>query len=397
VLNVTRLLCGIPTPGDAVRYGEPTGHPHGIPSRGGAHHRPVVVWNTTRRCNLLCSHCYTSSTDRPAHGELTDDEWKAVAEDLAAFGAPVVLFSGGEPLMRENIYELMRHTASLGVQPVLSSNGTLLTDEVVSRLADAGVSRVGVSLDGLEATNDRFRGKTGAFRDALEGIRRCQSAGFRVSVRFTLTRHNVGELDGIFALVEREGIPRLCIYQLAYAGRGRRLLPADLDHRQRREAVGKIFQHTVDINGRGKEMEVLTVDNHADGAYLVLWAQEHLPHRVEDINRLLARNGGNSSGKGIACIDERGFVHPDQFWRTQTLGNVRERPFSVIWQDEGIPLLGQLRSRHSLLPERCAMCRFLPLCNGNLRVRAEVATGDTWGEDPACYLTDEERNGHARP
>ena len=394
MLNVTRLLCGSPTPGDAIRYGEGPRHPKAIPSPGGAHYRPVVVWNVTRRCNLLCAHCYTASTDRRARNELTTSEARSVVEDLADFGIPALLFSGGEPLLRDDVFELMSLSASLGVQAVLSSNGTLLTDEVVARLRDAGVTRVGVSLDGMEATNDRFRGKARAFQEALAGIRRCQEAGFRVSLRFTLTRNNLAELDDIFSLAEREGIPRLCIYHLAYAGRGRRLLPIDLDHRQRREAVERIFRRTLDNHERGEELEVLTVDNSTDGPYLLLWAQEHRPEQVPEIQRLLARNGGNSAGKGIGCIDERGFVHPDQFWRSKYLGNVRERPFSAIWQDESIRLLKQLRARHSLLPEMCATCRFLPLCNGNLRARAEASTGDVWGEDPACYLTDaERRNG----
>jgi radical SAM protein with 4Fe4S-binding SPASM domain len=322
---------------------------------------------------------------------LTTPEARSVVEDLAGFGIPALLFSGGGPLLRHDIFELMSLSASLGVQPVLSSNGTLLTDEVVGRLTDAGVARVGISLDGMEATNDRFRGKAQAFQEALAGIRRCQDAGFRVSLRFTLTRDNLAELDDIFSLAEREGIHRLCIYHLAYAGRGRRLLPMDLDHHQQREAVGRIFQRTLDNHERGEELEVLTVDNSTDGPYLMLWAEQHQPEQAPEIKKLLARNGGNSAGKGIGCIDERGFVHPDQFWRSKYLGSVRERPFSAIWQDESIPLLGQLRARHSLLPEVCSTCRFLPMCNGNLRARAEASTGDIWGEDPACYLTDTER------
>ena len=391
MLNVTRLLCDTPTPGDGIRYGEHPRHPLTTASHEGPHHRPVVVWNVTRRCNLLCAHCYTASTEHAAPGELTADEAREVVRDLASFGVPAILFSGGEPLLRADIFELLAEAASLGAQPVLSSNGTLLTDDAMAQLREAGVTRVGISIDGMESTNDRFRGKDGAFQEALKGIRHCRAAGMRVSLRFTLTRYNVGELDDIFALVEREGIPRLCIYHLAYAGRGRRLLPMDLDARQRRQAVGRIFQHTLEANRGGRELEVLTVDNHADGAYLLLWAQQHAPHRVANIHRLLARNGGNSAGKGIGCIDERGYVHPDQFWRTKSLGNVRDRPFSAIWQDESIPLLRQLRARHPLLPRRCGACRFLPLCNGNLRARAEAATGDPWGEDPACYMTEEER------
>ncbi|MDA1349230.1 MAG: SPASM domain-containing protein, partial [Chloroflexi bacterium] len=206
-------------------------------------------------------------------------------------------------------------------------------------------------------------------------------------------QNNAGDLDEILDLVEREGIPRLCIYHLAYAGRGRQLLPMDLDDEQRRKVIGRVFEYTLDTHRRGKEVEVLTVDNHTDGAFLVMWAEKHAPDRVSEMLRLLARNGGNSAGKGIGCIDERGIVHPDQFWRWRSVGNVRDRPFSTIWTDDGVSLLRELRDRHSLLPEMCTTCRFLPHCNGNLRARADAATGDPWGEDPACYLTSEERLG----
>lgn len=392
MLNVTRLLCGTSTPGDALRYGEEATSPHHIRAPS-AHFRPVVVWNVTRRCNLRCLHCYTSSNEHPARDELNHQEAQAVVDDLAAFKVPVILFSGGEPLIREDVFDLMAQSASLEVQPVLSTNGTLIDAAMTDRLREAGVTRVGISIDGLESTNDGFRQMQGAFQKALDGIRASQEAGFRVSLRFTMTRYNVHELDDIFALVEEMGIPRVCIYHVAYSGRGRRLLPIDLQHEERRDAVGRIFQHTLDMHSRGNEVEVLTVDNHTDAAYLLLWAQENAPDRVPEMERLLTRNGGNSAGKGIGNIDERGNVHPDPFWRSQTLGNVRERPFSAIWQDDEIPLLRQLRSRHDVLPRMCNECRFLPVCNGNLRARAEAATGDPWGEDPACYLTEEERVG----
>ncbi len=391
LLNVTRLLCGSPSPGDGLRYGEPPPKgPGAFSSQQKVHHRPVVVWNVTRQCNLRCEHCYVAATEHRSPKELTRKEALEVVRDLAQFEVPAILFSGGEPLMRTDLFELMQTAHDLGAVPVLSTNGTLLTDEIVSLLCRSGVKRVGISLDGLEGTNDHFRGVTGAFRRALDGIRSCREAGIRVSLRFTLTQHNAQDLEGIFELVEREEIPRLCIYHLAYAGRGRRLLPQDLTNQECREILVRIFQSTIGLHRQGADVEVLTVANHADGPYLLLWAQEHTPERVPEINRLLTANGGNSSGLGIGCIDERGVVHPDQFWRTSKLGNVRVRSFSKIWQDKRDPLLQQLRNRKRLLTERCRNCRFLPLCNGNLRERAEAATGDIWGMDPACYLSEEE-------
>ncbi|MBI4218914.1 MAG: radical SAM protein [Chloroflexi bacterium] len=386
MLSVTKLLCGTPTPGDQVRYGETAdgGRPRPV------HERPVVVWNITRRCNLHCAHCYSDSHDRAYEGELDLDECRGVIDDLAKYQIPALLLSGGEPASRRDLVDIVRHAITRGVKPVLSTNGTLLNFGLADRLRKAGMERVGISLDGMQATHDKFRGFKGAFRSTLIGIRTARAVGLSVSLRATITKRNVAEVPALFDLAESEGIPRLCFYHLAYAGRGARLLPFDLDWTERRQILNFIFARTVQANQNGKRLEVLTVDNHADGPYLLMWSARHATHRTAEIERLLLRNGGNSAGKGIACIDNLGNVHPDQFWWSKTLGNVRERPFSHIWTDTSIEFLNQLRARKRLLPDRCVNCRWLALCNGNLRVRAETATGDPWGPDPACYLTADE-------
>jgi Fe-coproporphyrin III synthase len=389
MLSVTRLLCGSPTPGDDLRYGESR---NGERRTRSIHHRPVVVWNVTRKCNLHCAHCYSLSQDRDYVGELTRSEAFAVIDDLARFEIPVILFSGGEPLMRQDLPVLIEYAALKGIQPVVSTNGTLLDGPLTSRLVAAGLRRIGISLDGLEQVNDKFRGAKGAFQAALNGIRNARSAGMSISVRFTMTRRNVSDLNGIFDLAEQEEVPRVCIYHLAYAGRGARLLSFDLDHGTRRAAVGDIFEATLGANSNGRKLEVLTVDNHTDGPYLVLWSRQYAPERTKDIQTLLRRNGGNSTGTGIACIDNTGFVHPDQFSWSRSLGNVRQRPFSEIWSDTSDRYLSDLRNRKPLLDPRCRGCRWLDMCNGNLRVRAETATGNPWGFDPACYLTPGERS-----
>lgn len=390
MLSVTRLLCDEATPGDDLRYGEKTRR---TPAPAVVHHRPIVVWNITRTCNLHCAHCYSSSADRPYEGELDTPAARRVLDGLAQFGVPVVLFSGGEPTMRPDLLELIEYSGSLGPRVMVSTNGTLLDEAYVDRLATAGLDRVGISLDGLAPAHDEFRGKTGAFADTLSGIRNSLRAGMRVSLRVTITARNVADLPALFDLAEREGVQRLCVYHLAYAGRGARLLPFDLAHDPRREAVEFIFRRTLESHSSGKNLEVLTVGNHADGPLLALWSREHAPERTEDIVRLLERNGGNSAGKGIACIDNVGDVHPDQFWWEQTVGNVQERPFGDIWTDPQNELLARLRDRRPLLSETCRACSWLDVCNGNLRVRAESATGDVWGHDPACYLTPEEIAG----
>lgn len=390
MLNVSRLLCGSTAPGDSLRYGELARRADSIPRQETMHNRPVVVWNITRSCNLHCIHCYSESKNQVYPGELSRQQTSAVMTDLASFGIPVLLFSGGEPLMREGILDIIGEAKDLGLRTALSTNGTMMTPEVAQSLKDAGLAYVGISIDGLEGLNDRFRAKKGAYKEALTGIRNARAAGFRVSLRFTLTRYNVADLEAIFDLVEEEGIPRFCIYHLAYAGRGNKLLSFDLSHSETREAMDLIFRRTIDMPNSGHEVEVLTVDNHADAVYLMQWVRRNMPERAEEVEALVRSNGGNSSGKGIACIDNVGDVHPDQFWRTQTVGNVLDRPFSEIWQDESNELLYGLRNRQGRIGGRCASCTYFDMCNGNLRVRAESAAGDVWAEDPACYLTDEE-------
>ncbi len=391
MLSVTRLLVGAPTPGDDLRYG--TGAGHGAHPGRKIHRRPVVVWNITRRCNLHCAHCYSASLDREYPGELSTDEGRALIDDLAGFGVPVLLLSGGEPTMRADLADLIAHSVAAGVRPALSTNGTKLTREMVERLREAGLMRVGISLDGLEAANDKFRGQKGAFASALAGIRNSVSAGMRVSLRVTITNRNVADLPGLFDLAEAEGVPRVCVYHLAYAGRGKKLLSFDLEPAERRAAIDFVFRRTLESHASGAGLEVLTVDNHADAPYLLMWSRNHAPDRAAEIEKLLLRNGGNSAGRGIACVDNIGDVHPDQFWWNRSLGNVRERPFSEIWSDESIDLLARLRDRKQYLDRRCRDCQWLDMCNGNLRVRGETATGDLWGFDPACYLMPAERNG----
>jgi radical SAM protein with 4Fe4S-binding SPASM domain len=386
MLSVTRLLCGTPTPGDEIRYGESAPGHHVRP----VHQRPVVVWNVTRRCNLHCAHCYSTSQDQDYPNELATDEARLVIDDLAGFGVPALLFSGGEPTTRGDLPELITYSIGAGLKPVISTNGTLLTSDHVAELSKAGLGRIGISLDGLRAANDKFRGSSGAFERTLLGIRNAVAAGMRVSLRVTLTKYSLPDLPGLFDLAEAEGIARLCVYHLAYAGRGRQLLRFDLDAEERRRALDFIFRRTIQSQINGKNLEVLTVDNHADGPFLLLWSRQHAPDRTADIERLLRRNGGNSAGKGIACIDNVGEVHPDQFWWNQKLGNVRQRPFSKIWTDDSIEFLARLRNRQPYLAQPCHDCRWLAICNGNLRVRAESATGNSWGFDPACYLSPDE-------
>lgn len=390
MIPVSALLDGSVRPEDALRHRRSTVKlpPHLI--HYSLDKKPVVVWNGTRRCNLHCMHCYASATSREDPGELTTDEAVRLIDDIAAFGSPTMLFSGGEPLMRADIFHLAAHAFRRGLRCVLSTNGTLITDKVARRISEAGFVYVGISLDGLRSVHDKVRGQKGSFDEALAGIRRCRDIGMKVGVRFTLHGKNVDDLPGVLDLLEEENVPRFCMYHLAYAGRGDRMRRFDLGPDETRAAVGYLFQRVEDFHRRGIGKEVLTVDNHVDSAYLYLRMREEDPERAAEVLQLLIWNGGNQSGIAIASIDPLGDVHADQFSWNYSLGNVRDRPFSEIWPDRSHPRMVVLKDRKSHLKGRCRSCRFLDICNGNLRARAESYFDDFLAPDPACYLTDEE-------
>lgn len=390
MIGVSKLYCGTVEASDPLRYGRDSGQ---LPShllQFAKDKKPVVVWNVGRRCNLHCVHCYSHSQNISYENELSHAEGITLLDDLSAFGVPVVLFSGGEPLLRKDIFELINHATANGMRAVISTNGTLITPDVATRLKAAGLSYVGISLDGLQATNDKFRGVNGAFDAALAGIRNCIAAGVKVGLRLTMTQANINDIDGIFDILIAENIPRICFYHFVQTGRGESASEQSLSREQARQAVDKIMSRTRALFNDGHNKEVLTVDNHCDGPYLYLKMLQENPKRAEEVLKLLNMNGGNSSGMGIGCVSWDGSVYPDQFSRHHDCGNVKDTPFSEIWGTPTAPLLTQLRDRKKLIKGRCATCKWLSICNANLRVRAEALTGDLWESDPACYLTDEE-------
>ncbi|MBI2852401.1 MAG: radical SAM protein [Chloroflexi bacterium] len=389
MISFSRLLCDALGPMDNLRYSHSRAHnpataePNRVP-------RPVLVWNCTRQCNLGCMHCYASADTTRSAGEMDTATARQFISGVAEFSVPVLMFSGGEPLLRKDLFELASFAKEEGLRLVISTNGTLITDEAARKISEIGFAEIGISLDGIGEKNDYFRGRNGAYDDALRGIRRCLERGIRVSLRLTMTHFNHQEIPSIFRLVEEEGINRVCFYHLAYAGRGDRLQKEDISYADTRAVIDTIYRETIDIYQRGHPKEVLTVANHADGIYLYLKLKEQDPDRAEKVLALLETNGGNNSGQMISAVDDLGNVHPDQFWWHYTLGNVKDRKFGDIWSDNSEPLLRGLRDRKQLLKGRCARCQYLGICNGNLRIRAEAVFGDVWAEDPACYLTDKE-------
>jgi radical SAM protein with 4Fe4S-binding SPASM domain len=390
MIGCTKLLCGTATVSDAVKYkGMPSSEIPAKMLQFSTESKPLVVWNMSRRCNLRCMHCYIQSEDKDYTGELTTDEAKEFIDDLAEHDIPVLLFSGGEPLLRKDFYELAKYATDSGIRAVVSTNGTLITKEAAKKMKEAGIEYVGISLDGGPKIHNKFRGQPNAFEKAIEGIKNSMNAGLRGGVRFTLNQLNYNDLDEVIDIVVKEGIPRFCMYHLVYAGRGREIEKLDVTKDQSREVIEKLMKKSIELHDAGVDVEILTTDNHADGAYIYNYVLEHEPERADEVMELLKMHGGCSAGHKFANVDNLGNVHACQFWGHRTLGNVRERKFSEIWNDKDNEFLQMMREKHKHLKGKCGICKHNTICGGG-RIRAETVHGDIWEEDPQCYLTDEE-------
>jgi Fe-coproporphyrin III synthase len=355
---------------------------------------PVVIWNLIRRCNLNCKHCYSISADRDFPGELTTHEVFAVMDDLKRFGVPVLILSGGEPLLRSDIFRVSRRAKEMGFYVGLSTNGTLINERIIAAVAAVGYDYVGISLDGIGETHDRFRRHDGAYDLSLNAIRRCRERGIKVGIRFTMTMDNARELPDLIRLAEDEGVEKFYLSHLNYAGRGNTNRADDARHATTRWAMNLLFNTCWDYVQRGQEKEFVTGNNDADGVFLLHWVRRHFPERLKHVAAKLVQWGGNASGVNVANIDNLGQVHPDTMWWHYDLGCVRERPFSEIWADTSDPIMAGLKQRPRRIGGRCGGCNYFGICGGNTRVRAMQLTGDAWAEDPGCYLTDPEI-GHA--
>ncbi len=351
---------------------------------------PVVIWNLVRRCNLTCKHCYSISADKDFPGELSTTEVFQVMDDLKRFRVPVLILSGGEPLLRPDIFDIAHHAKQMGFYVGLSSNGTLIDEDNIEQIAAVGFNYVGVSLDGMATTHDRFRRMPGAFDKSMHGIRLCKARDIKVGIRFTLTQDNAQDLPALLALLEQEGLDKFYLSHLNYAGRGNKNRKDDAFHQTTRAAMDLLFDTCWRAQQAGRPKEFVSGNNDADGVYLLLWVRKHFPQLEQHMRAKLEQWGGNSSGVNVANIDNLGNVHPDTMWWNYTLGNVRERPFSEIWLDTSDPIMAGLKAQPRKVGGRCGACQYFAVCGGNTRVRAWQVSGDPWAEDPACYLSDEE-------
>ncbi|TET63326.1 radical SAM protein [Candidatus Aerophobetes bacterium] len=383
MIGCTKLICGKATVSETIKYEDGE-----IPSnllQFSTNSRPIVVWNLNNRCNLNCKHCYIEANDEKEEGELSTEEAKRFIQDLGKLKIPVLLFSGGEPLLREDVYELATWADKEGIRPILSTNGTLISQKVAKRLKTSGFKYIGISLDGLEEVHDDFRNRVGAFQQALAGLQNAMEAGLKSGVRFTISEKNKDELPQVLDLVKERKIPRFCMYHLVYSGRGKELVSLDTSKVDKKKTIEFIIERTLKLCKEGTELEILTVDNPVDGIMIYRYIQKRYPEKADEVYQLLRRAGGCSAGEKIANVDPQGEVHPCQFWQNLSLGNVKEKSFAEIWLDTSNHHLRKLRAKANYLKGRCRECEWVKICGG-CRVRAEATYGDPWEEDPACYL-----------
>ncbi len=358
----------------APRYGGVGGRP------------PVVVWNLTDRCNQRCAHCYVSACTVASPTELDTAKSRQVLRALAEARVPAVVFSGGEPLLRDDLLELVQLASSLGVRPMLSSNGTLANEDQLAALADAGLQYFGVSIDGPAVFNDGFRGMHRGYERAVRGLLAGKRVGLKTGLRMTVTSQNAGEVPTMFALAERVGAARFYVSHLVRVGRGSNVTA--LPPARTRELLLELFDMALSARSEGSEVEVVTGGNDSAGPLFLRWLRERLGEvPAERVRALLEARGGNTSAVGLLCIDSEGLVHPDQFWRSEVLGDLNVSSFEEILNN---PLRARLARRAEHLKGRCGSCPHVSLCGGGHRERALAEFGDVWASDPSCVLIDAE-------
>jgi AdoMet-dependent heme synthase len=335
----------------------------------------LLAWETTRRCNLDCRHCRAAATLGPYPGELTTAEGMALIKDVAGMGQAVIILTGGEPLLREDIYDLTAYGHGLGLRMVMAVNGTLVTPEIARRLQEAGIQRVSISLDGAKAaSHDDLRSVAGAFEGALRGIACFKEVGLPFQINTTITRANLAELPAIYELAIKLGAAAHHVFVLVPTGRGAEMADQLVSPAEYEEALKWML-------ARQKEGKLHLKPTCAP-QYYRLWREEARA-RGEKItpqtHGMEAMTKGCLGGQGFAFVSYKGEVQPCGYLELSA-GNIRERPFPDIWADA--ELFRQLRAVDDY-HGKCHACQYRKVCGG-CRARAYALTGDALGEDPVC-------------
>ncbi|OUJ19454.1 Radical SAM superfamily enzyme [Methanonatronarchaeum thermophilum] len=350
--------------------------------------RPVVMWNITRECNLDCKHCYLDAKE-PHPNELTLKEGKQLIDELAEMEIPMLIFTGGEPLASDKFFDYANYAKQKGVRTVISTNGTLITEKKAQKLKEAGIRYAGVSLDGAKPkTHDNFRGIEGSFQKALNGIKNAKKTGIRTGIRLTLNQKNWNEVPELLDLALKHNVDRFCIYHLVPTGRGQKITNMDITLEQRKQVLDYLYEKAIEL--RNKEIEILTTDSPMDGVYILeRMKQEGIDkERINEIKELLELSGGCSIGAKVANIDHLGNINPCHFAPHKKIGNIRNKKFSQIWNENPNKTLCNLRQKENKLQGKCGECDYKTLCGG-CRQKAWHQKGNFYAEDPECLYNPE--------
>jgi radical SAM protein with 4Fe4S-binding SPASM domain len=348
----------------------------------------IVIWNFTNRCNLTCRHCY-SYADPNSKDFLSTEFILGAIPELKKAGIKFVIFSGGEPLIRRDIFQIAEAMREAGIVTYLSTNGLYVSEKNVDRIIET-FNYIGISIDGIEEVHDKFRGLEGAYRKSLDAIALIQKHGGNAGIRFTITNETKESFYPIFELAETIGVDKIYISHLVYSGRGLDNLKIDISKEERRKFVEFIIDRAFQYIEEGRNIDIVTGNMEMDAILFLEKFGEKYPDLKEEMARRLRNWGGNSAGRKLGNIDWMGRVKPDPFFPFY-IGNMTERPFSEIWLDESNEMLTKLREHPRKLEGYCRDCGVIDICNGGSRSRAYAIHGDLWAEDPSCYLNESEK------
>jgi radical SAM protein len=350
----------------------------------------IAIWETTQACDLACVHCRASAQPERHPQELTTEEGKNLIDQIAAMEVPVFVLTGGDPIKRPDLFELIGHARKVGVRVSLTPSATpLLTREVVMRLKEAGLARLAVSLDGATAaTHDAFRGMSGSYARTLDAVRWANEAGLPVQINTTFSRRNLGEMEAIVALMESLKITLWSVFFLVPTGRGK------LNDLLGAEEFEEVFARIHKLSKKaGFDIKTTEAQHYRRYALQQRVAERkagvaaEAPARVEDAIGRAPR--GLNDGKGFLFVSHTGEVFPSGFLPVSA-GNIRKEPLAQIYRKS--PLFVALRDT-SRLEGKCGACEFKEICGGS-RARAYALTGNPQGEEPCCsYIP----RGYARP
>lgn len=367
--------------------GHPAEQPAGHPGPGAAGHGShadgtpssselrLVAWETTRNCNLSCVHCRASATCGPYTGELDTQAAFRLLDQIAEVGKPIVILTGGEPLLREDIFEITRYGTSLGLRMVMAPNGTLVTPEVAATMKESGIQRISVSIDGATAEqHDSFRGVDGAFQGAMNGINAAKQAGLEFQINTTITRLNQDQIPDILTFAEEIGAVALHIFLLVPTGRGKYIIDQAISAREYEDTLNWFYDQK-------KRTPLQLKATCAPHYYRILRqrAREEGEKVTFQTHGLDAVTRGCLGGTGFCFVSHQGVVQPCGFLDLDC-GNVTKSSFADIWRDSEV--FNKLRNADNL-DGKCGICQYRKVCGG-CRARAHEATGDYLAEEPLC-------------